>query len=397
MRTLLAIAGSGLDAVWRHRLRSAVVLACVVAGLLPYLASLAVSRGLLDQAQVSLAEGADLTVTGVRFGRPSALSTEALASVREVPGVLEAWPRVVGEVRLGRDGWPAVLVGVPAERLPASVEAVEGRLYAAGGGQELVLGRSIASRLALRVGDYVPPFYENEAGLKVSRVVGVFRADAPLLESNVVLCSYETACAVFAQRGLATEILVRCRPDYVPEVRRAILSMRALGGTDAHGPVRPRVVTREDASALLSTGVLHREGVLGAHFLLAFAVGIPLVLLTSGIGLAERRREVGLLKALGWHTDEVLLRAGVECLLLALLSVAATVLLAALWLGPLRAAGVASLWLDATDADPAATVPWRLAPVPVLLASAVALAVVLTGTLVSTWRTASASPAEALR
>lgn len=397
MRSALSVARTGLDAVAHHRLRSAVVVACVVAALLPYLVALGVGHGLLDQAEVSLAEGADLTVTGLRFGRPAPLDLAAVETVRRLPGVTDAWPRVVGEVQLGRDGWPAVVVGVPADRLPASLEAVEGRLFAPGATHELVVGRALASRLALRVGAFVPPFYENERGVKVSRVVGVFRADAPLLESNVVLTSVETALAVFAQQGVATEVLVRCGPDYVPEVRRAILSLRTLGGDDGHGPVRPRVVTRDDARAILSAGVLHREGVVGLHFLLAFAVGIPLVLVTSGIGLAERRREVGLLKAVGWHTDQVLLRAGVECLVLAVLAASASVLLAALWLGPLRGTGVAALLLDATDTAPDARIPWRLTPVPVLLASAVALAVVLSGTLVSTWRTAGASPAEALR
>jgi ABC-type lipoprotein release transport system permease subunit len=59
--------------------------------------------------------------------------------------------------------------------------------------------------------------------------------------------------------------------------------------------------------------------------------------------------------------------------------------------------GVAGIFLEGVDADPAFRVPFRLTPVPALLATVASFAVVAVGTLVSTWRTASAAPAEALR
>ncbi len=391
-----SIARSGIDAALRHRLRSAVTVACVVAAVLPYVAGLGVSRGLLDQAEVSLREGADLTVTGLRFGRPAPLPVSAVDVVRALPGVTGASPRIVGEVFLGRERHAAVLVGVPPERLPPRTEVVEGRLFGAGASNEIVVGRALASRLGLSPGSVIPPFYENDEGERNSTVVGVFRSGVAAWEANVVLASFETASRVFAQRGLATEILVSCPPAYREDVRRAILALRTLGGTDAHGPVRPRVMTRADAESLLAGGILHREGVFGLHFLLAFAVGIPLVLVTSGIGLSERRRETGLLKALGWQTDEVLVRAAAESLLLATAGAALSVCLAWVWLGAFGGAGVRDVFLDGAGGA-GIDLPFRLAPVPVLLATIASFAVVGVGTLLSTWRTASAAPLEAMR
>jgi len=391
-----AIARSGVASVLRHPLRSGVTVACVVAVILPYVATLGVSRGLLAQVEEALEHGPDLTVSGQRLGRTAPVPAAAVERIRGLPGVVLATPRIVGEVRLGRERHSAVLLGVPSDRLPPTVSCVEGRLFAPGAANELVLGRQLARRLGLTLGSTIPPFYTNDAGERVSQVVGLFVADASVWEANLVLTSLETAAAVFAQKDLVTDVLVTCAPGATEEVRRTILRLGTLE-EDAHGPVRPRVVAREDARALVPRGLLHREGVFGLHFLLAFAVGIPLVLVTSGIGLSERRRETGLLKALGWRTDEVLLQAGVESALLAFLAVSASVLLAALWLGPLRATGVADVLLGGSDATPAYTLPFRLAPVPVILATALAVAVVATGTLLSTWRTAAAPPVEALR
>jgi ABC-type lipoprotein release transport system permease subunit len=396
MGTALAIAFSGVDQVLRNPLRSAVTVACVVAVLVPWIAFLGVSRGLLAEAEVAIEAGADLTVTGERFGRDAPLPLSAVERIRAVPGVTDAVPRIVGEIVLGRDRVRAVLVGVPADRLPATVEVLEGHAFAAGAGHQWLVGRQLARRLALEVGSKIPPFYANDEGERLSTVVGLFRADVGAWESNVVLTSLESAAAIFAQKELVTEVLVWCAPAYRDDVRRGLLALPPLDG-GPHGPLRPRVVSRADARALVPQAILHREGVGGLLFLLAFAVGIPLVLVTSGIGLSERRREVGLLKACGWQTDELLLRAGAESLLLAVASAALALLLAWTWLGPLRAVGLASVLLDGADAVPAFDVPYRLTPVPALLAALVALAVVLTGTLFSTWRTASAPPYEAMR
>jgi len=397
VRRWLALGRSGAGAVLLHPLRSAVTVACVVAVLLPYVTGLAIAHGLLGQARDAIRLGPDLLVEGMRMGRPAPVPLEAVAALKAIPGVRDVVPRIVGEIRLGRDDVPAVLVGLPVDRWPAGTALVEGRFPAEGASHELVVGAALARRLALGVGARIPPFYRNDAGERISTVVGIFRSDLPLWSGSLVLTSFETAATVFAQRGLASGLLVTVDRAQRDDVRRAISGLGRLGTDDAHGPVLPRVVTREDAGALVPSQVLHREGVLTLHWLLAFAVGLPLVLVTTGAGLAERRRETALLKAVGWGTDDVLLRALFESVLLSVAASAVAVLLAATWLGPLRAVGIGAVFLPGVDAHPVVDVPYRLAPVPVLLASLVAFVLVTVGSLASTWRAAAAPPAEVLR
>ena len=291
MRRWLALGRSGAVAVLLHPLRSAVTVASLVAVLLPYVAGLAIARGLLDQARDAIRFGPDLLVEGERLGRPAPVPLEAVGDVRAIPGVREVVPRIVGEVRLGRDDVSAVLVGLPLEHLPSGTGLVAGRLPAVGASHELVVGAALARRLALRVGSKIPPFYRNDAGERVSTVVGVFRSDLPIWSGSLMLTSLDTAAAVFAQRGVASSLLVTVDPAQREAVRRALARLPALGPDDGHGPVRPRVLAREDAAALLPSQVNRREGVFTLHWLLAFAVGLPLLLVTTGAGLAERRRE----------------------------------------------------------------------------------------------------------
>jgi len=397
MRKFAAVARTGLVAVLLHPLRSSATLLCLVAVLVPYVAGAGVARGLADEAETSVRSGADLYVSGLRFGRPAPVPLEAMATVRAVAGVRDVFPRIVGEIALGSDHVPAVVVGVPADRMPASTRCVEGRLFAPGARNELVLGAELAHRLAITPGSRLPPFYRNRAGERVSTVVGIFRADLPVWEANLVFCSLETAAQIFDQEGLATSLLVTCEPGYRDAVATALRMLPRIDAEDPHGPVTPIVTTREDLFALLPRGMSHLEGIFQLHFVLAFAVGIPLLMVAAGLGLSERRREAALLKATGWMTDEVLLQGLVESLVLALLGASAAVLLAWAWVDLLDAKGIAGIFLPGAQPSPAFRVPFRLTPVPALLGFSVSLAIVSTGTLYSTWRAATAAPALALR
>jgi ABC-type lipoprotein release transport system permease subunit len=392
MLRYLEIAHTGLTALLLHPQRALVTTACLVALLLPYLVGLGLARGIEDEAAAAVRYGADLYVTGEQFGRTVPLPREAATAIRRLPGVADVIPRIVGRIELGKDRLSAVVVGVPLEGFPAGLECVEGRLYGGSRRNELVVGSDLARRLNLQVGSLLPPFYHSRSGERVSEVVGVFRSDVSIWQARVIVTSLDTAAHVFDQPDLATDLLVYCRPGYQDEVRRAIPRQGALGAT-----VRARVLAREDVAALLPQGPLRREGIFTLLFVLAFAVGILVILVTTGFGLSERRHEIGILKALGWQTDEVMLRSLSESALIALAGASLAIVAAVFWLKGLNGYGIAGVFLVGVDRAPGFQVPFRLTPVPALLGFGIAFVLVMTGSLYSTWRAATAPPREALR
>jgi ABC-type lipoprotein release transport system permease subunit len=398
MGHFLDIVGTGLAAVLLHPLRSLVSVIALVTVLLPYLTGLGLSRGLQEQAEASAVFGADLYIKGSQFGRPVPVPVEAAARIRKLDGVTEVIPRIIGEVVLGKDNVHAVLVGVPDKGFPAWSACVEGALPRPGQSNELVIGTALARALTLKVGSPLLPFYQNDKeGDRLSRVVGVFKADAPLWQANLILTSLETAKTIFSQPDLVTDLLVWCRPGYQAAVSRIIEHDLSFAAGPNASTIKLRVTAREDLLALLPRGLLHREGLFNLHFLLAFVVGILVLLVTSGIGLSERRREIGILKASGWQTDEVLLRGVVESFVLSLIAACLASLLAWVWLRVFNGFGVAGLFLAGIDTSPALAVPFRLTPVPVLLAFVFSFVIVATGTVYSTWRAATAAPRDAMR
>lgn len=393
---LREIARSALLAIARERLRSGIIVASVAAMLLPLVAAAAMGRGLEAQARQSVAAGAAVHVTGERFGRAAPIPLAALERIASVPGVTSVEPRIVAPLRIGAADEPAVLVGISPARLAEGAATLSaGRMPRAGGAHELVVGSALAARLGLAPGTRIPPFYASRSGERTSEVVGVFRSDLPVWQSHVVVASLEDAAAICDQEGFATQALVECAKGDAESVAAAI---RRLEDLDPAGTgLRPRAFTAADFVAALDRNVLAREGLLGSLCAAALALAVPLLLVTAGLGLAERRRETALLRAQGWRADEVLLRAFVESAALGAAGAALAVLLAFAWLRFGDAAGIAPLFFAGSDVVPGFRVPFEMTPVAAGIAFAAGILVTTTGSLWAARRVCSAPPVEAMR
>lgn len=395
MRQFLEIARTGFASAKRHLLQSGVTICVVMSVLVPYLAGVGLSNGLQDHAEDSIQFGADLTVTGIRFGRPVPIPKSAADLVQQMDGVSEVVPRVVGALSLGKNREPAVLLGLPQERLSQEMTWIEGRLPAPGDLNEFIVGSQLAHRLSLKVGSIIPPFYHSSKGERLSKVVGLFSAEAPPWQANLMLTTLETATRIFDRPDQVTCLLVYCRAGYAEHIKTAIL--RIAPTEPSAEAIRYRVVTRQELQSLLPSGWLHRGGIFNLHYVMAFSVAILAVLVTSGAGLSERRREIGILKATGWQTDEVMLRGACESLLLCVIAASGSVVITFVWLKWFNGQWIAGVFIPNIDATPQFRIPFRLAPVPVLLAFLISAIVAASGTLYPIWRAAIVPPREAMR
>ncbi|MGH7135348.1 MAG: ABC transporter permease [Pirellulales bacterium] len=248
----------------------------------------------------------------------------------------------------------------------------------------------------MKVGSLLPPFYRNRKGERVSKVVGIISPDAPLWQANLIFTSFETAARLFDQPALATDVLVYCRAgaaeELAPAIRRRIRWELADGSR-----LDVQVAERDAARALWTAAAAHRDGVFHLHWMLAVSIGVLAVLVTSGFGGGERRQEVGVLKAIGWRTDEILLRNLVEGLLLTAAGASLAVLASWFWLSMLNGWAIANLFVPGLGWRPQVDVPFRLAPLPAVLGMLLSWLVVTSGSLYTTWRTAMTPPASAMR
>ena len=281
---LIAAAGN----VARYKIRSAVVVACLVAICGPYVTGVAISEGIRADAALSVSEGADLYLTLDQFGRNGPVPLKYLPAFRRSPNITAVIPRIVGRATTvvgSPDGQPAdttlvVILGLEPEQMKSAPWRETAGQWNGPRDGEVMVGAALADhfmiqsgqQITLKVGDVTMSF----------RVSAVFPREATIWSAQLVCMTLEDAGKLFGLPGYASDFSIYCRPGpgNIQAVRQDSYSIL--------GDIPYRLQTKNgEVASYLDKGFRQQQGIFTVLFLGAFAVGIPALLIASGLGLSE--------------------------------------------------------------------------------------------------------------
>ncbi|MEJ7584808.1 MAG: FtsX-like permease family protein [Acidimicrobiales bacterium] len=254
------------------------------------------------------------------------------------------------------------------------------------GPMEAVIDRGTAKKGKLAVGD--PIKVQTLAPTFTVTVVGIatFGDSDNFAGATFVLMETEYAAENFARAGKATDIPVTARPgvsqQQLVENLRQVISpgLEALTGDDY----------TEEQQDLLQEGIAIFNQVLSGFAFVSLIAGAFLIYNTFGIIVAQRTRELALLRALGASRRQlrlsVLLEAAVTGLLASAVGLALGVGLAVLMKAALEAFGV--------DLPTSSLV---VAPRTVIVSLVVGLVITVVSALFPAWRASKVPPIAAIR
>lgn len=337
-----------------------------------------------SEANALLADGPELFVQRTLAGRHELIPEAAADRIAAIPGVGSATPRVWGYYYDSLTGANYTLMGADPAAPP--LELLAGRLPAADG--ECAIGAGVAAARRVALHDDLILVDADGVG-RMLTVTGVFATASRLLTEDLVVLPTDSLRRFFGiPEGLATDLAVRVNnPGEVDTVAGKV--KRLLPDS--------RPITRREILRTYHAVFDWRGGMLLAVFsssLLAFCI----LAWDKATGLsAGERREIGILKAVGWDTGDVLLLKtweGLAVSLLAfLLGTLAAFLLVFSWGLPLLD-GVLRGWSVLFPA-------WRPAPqVDGYQLSALAFLTVvpyIACTVIPAWRAAVTDPDEIIR
>ncbi len=361
----------------RNRGRSGVVLLCLLGVLLPFITAMAVAQGVRYQSLFSVNGGADLYITREQYGRNGPVSLEIIQKVASLPGVTRVVPRIVGRAYLGEE--LVVVVGIDDTRL------LPGSNFAAPGSGEALIGQTLARRLGLSEGS------EFHFGLFPALPFSVIQLLAPTLSlwsASMIVINFHDAEQLFKRPGYASELLVYCRPGTADGIAERLSSV----GKPWEMLPPLRIQTKKIVQHYVGRGFDIQSGVFTMLYVTAFGLAIPALLILSGFGRGVRRREIGILKATGWQTLDVLEITFIENFFLALTGSALAVFLSIIWLKAGNGIGIAPLFISGSGWIPDFPVPARFLPMPALFSFLFGLSLTMVGTLIPTWRAAVTPP-----
>lgn len=382
-----------LSSLWRRRWKNLGVL-LIFTGVIFLLASFhLVTNALTERAGAILAPTPDIVIQKMSAGRQESIPLAYQEQLRGFFGIRQVVPRIWGyyfdEVRLAN----FTVIGVDSGRMPLGQHLGQtlaaGEFPAAGadGPAPAAVGGLIASSLNLAPGGFFSLF-RPDLTLKSFTVSGIFKGETDLLTADLIAVELAQARDLFQiPAGLVTDLCVYVHnPAEVDNLARRIAEV--LPDT--------RVLTREQISRTYQAVFGWRSG-MAAVCLLAALAAFAILAWDKASGLSpEERREVAVLKIVGWETPDLLIMRGQEALVVA----------GGAFLLGLSLAWVHVLYFDAALFRPV-LVGWSaiypafaLAPKielqDLLLLFALTVPPYLAATVIPTWRSASVPAEDAL-
>lgn len=293
----------------RRRPAKSLAIIVVYAFVVGILASvLFLTHALRTDARLLLAETPDLIVQRQVAGRHELIPHHYGDRIRSLPGVAEVRPRTWGYYYDALTRANYTLLGAGEQR-EASWPLLAGRLPAARG--ECAVGAGVAELRGLDVGTDLALIDATNLG-RIFTVTGIFRPESSLLSHDLVVFRDEELREFFQfPAGQATDLAVRIHnPREVDTLARKV---------KRHFP-DTRPITRSEILRTYDAVFSWRSGMLLTVFASALAA-FCILAWDKATGLSgEERREIGILKAVGWDTGDILALKFWEGLAIALLA-----------------------------------------------------------------------------
>jgi ABC-type lipoprotein release transport system permease subunit len=386
----LSILGFALRALSRRNARAFALGGGLAFAVALIAAVIFMTEALRGEAERAHAAHADIVVQKLVGGRPTTISASEAAKIADIPSVRSVTPRVWGYFFLPSLQGNVTIIGTAKDAKPLTVASgvlAEGRDITPGE-HEMIAGAELAQFLGLRPGDELglPSWNFDAHALKL---VGTFRSSLDLYTADVLICDEDDARALLdLPRGDATDLAVTLSNTSEARVVARTITDRLPGA---------RVIERDLLARVYHLAYGRRAGfVLGASIPAILALLVLAWDRASGLG-PDERKEIAVLKAVGWSTSEVLWAKLFESLLVGASATALGLLLGYAWI----------FWLGAPGLRPA-LVGWsvlypRAALTPVVdLAQLLGISLSVMGpfallSVVPAWRAATTDPLETMR
>lgn len=386
----LSILAFALEALKRRAARSIALGGGLAFAVVLVSAVVFLTESLRAEAERAHAAQPDAVVQRLVAGRPTTIPVADAAKIEDIPSVRSVVPRVWGYVFLPALQGNVTVIG-SAKGAGAALSVASGTLAEgrdiANGAHEMIAGQELAKFLGMQIGDELA--LPGTTQTRPLKLVGTFTSTLDLYTADVVVCDDDDARALLGMpEGSATDFAVTlANPQEARVVAKTVLDR--LPGA--------RVIERDLLARVYHLAYGRRAGlVLGASIPAILALLVLAWDRASGLGEGERR-EVAILKAVGWSTSDVLWAKLFELLLVGAAATAIGMLAGYAWV----------FWLGAPGLRPA-LVGWSVLYPRAALTPAVdfgqllgiGLAVlgpfVLLG-IVPAWRASTSDPLETMR
>ncbi|MEJ2031581.1 MAG: FtsX-like permease family protein [Deltaproteobacteria bacterium] len=297
----LNILDYALSSVWRRRLKNLSVM-LVFAAAIFLLASFQMTTTALNQAASSmLAKAPEITVQRISAGRQASIPLAYGEKLKAIFGIRRIVPRIWGYHFVEPNRANYTVIGLDPAAMPSGkalgLTLAKGRFFTAGQKGKAVVGQGVVKTMNLADRRNFSLF-RPDLTLKPFGISGVFAPGTNLLTDDLIVTTMADARDLFRiPAGMVTDFCV-----YVANPAE----IQTIAGKIAKRLPDTRVLTRPQIQKTYQVVFGWRSG-FGSVCLLTALAAFTIFAWDKASGLSpEERREISILKILGWETADVL-------------------------------------------------------------------------------------------
>ncbi|MFA6137019.1 MAG: FtsX-like permease family protein [Sulfurimonas sp.] len=232
-------------------------------------------------------------------------------------------------------------------------------------------------------------FIKSDGTLKKVTIAGVFDADTQLESNDMIVMSKETFREIFDMpQTKATDIVVKVANS--SEIATVVSKLKLLYPNSS-------IITKENLKVSYQNIFNYKSGLFLALFIISlFTFFIIIYDKVSGLS-SEEKREVGILKAIGWRVDDVLKEKFYEASIISLFSYIVGVGLAMAFVYLFQAPMLRDIFVGYSELKPSFELPFVFDMQTLFLVFFLSVPIYIAATIIPSWRVATLEADEVMR
>lgn len=332
----------------------------------------------------------EITIQKIKAGRHYDIDASVADEVLQITGVQSAVARVWGYYYFENAGVNFSIVGIDEfeKQYKDSLKQVAEHLDF-DNETSMIVGEGVKKTMNENYYKEYFNFIKPDGTLKKVDIAGVFKGDTELESNDVIVMSKESVREIFdIEERKATDIVLKVAN--VNEIA-TIASKIKLMYPDT------RVITKDDLKISYQNIFDYKSGVFLALFVISlFTFFIIVYDKSSGLS-SEQKREIGILKAIGWRVDDVLKEKFYEGFIVSFFSYALGIILALGFVYILKAPLLQNIFIGYSQLKTSFNLPFAFDFQTLVLIFFLSVPIYIAATIIPSWRSATLEADEVIR
>ncbi len=265
-----------------------------------------------------------IIVQKIKAGREYDIEVSRVENIVTIAGVKSVIPRVWGYYYFANAGVNFSIVGINQyeEQYKQSLENLVERVDfdKLESNSSMIIGRGVKKVMSSSYYSDYFNFIKPDGSLKKVMIAGIFNGDTELESNDMIILPQKDAREIFGMsKDLATDIVVKvANPKEVAMIAGKIKLLYP----------DTRVLTKDDLKVSYQNIFDYKSGLFLALFTISLFTFFMIIYDKSSGLSSEEKKEIGVLKAVGWSIDDILKEKFYEASIISIISYILGVLIA---------------------------------------------------------------------